>query len=233
VASTVLESRGDPSKSLQAPALRCRGLRAVLGRRVLLDRVDLEVQRGESIAVMGPSGAGKTTLLNCLAGLRLPDDGEVHLGAEPMSGASSRRRARLRLHHIGMVFQFGELLPELTVFENVALPLRLRGQDDGGVADLLKSVDLGGSALAFPAELSGGEVQRVAIARALTGSPTLLLADEPTGALDEAMTATACHLLLSSARHIGAGLVVATHDPQVAGTMDRTLRLRSGKLEVA
>jgi predicted ABC-type transport system involved in lysophospholipase L1 biosynthesis ATPase subunit len=111
--------------------------------------------------------------------------------------------------------------------------LRLRGQDDGGVADLLKSVDLGGSALAFPAELSGGEVQRVAIARALTGSPTLLLADEPTGALDEAMTATACHLLLSSARHIGAGLVVATHDPQVAGTMDRTLRLRSGKLEVA
>lgn len=235
MSSVGLGDRIDPLSPLRSPALVCRGLRAKVGDRMLLDGVDLELKRGRSVAVMGPSGSGKTTLLHCIAGLRAVDGGEVQIGDAVVSGASSRRRAQIRLHQVGMVFQFGELLPELTVAENVALPLRLRGHDGNGalatVAEVLEGLGLSHCQAAHPVELSGGEVQRAAIGRAVMGSPTVLLADEPTGALDEEMSRTVCRLLLDHARQVGAGLVVATHDPLVASAMDQTLRLREGRLE--
>jgi putative ABC transport system ATP-binding protein len=206
----------------------------VIAQRVVLDGVDLDVAAGESVAVMGPSGSGKTTLLHCIAGLRSVSDGEVIVANTCIGGASERQRARFRLEHVGMVFQFGELLPELTLAENVALPLMLRGvRSTDRVARNLDTLGLGERGESYPGELSGGEVQRAAIARAVVGDPTLLLADEPTGALDEDMSVVACDLLLSSARRIGAALVVATHDPLVSGAMDRTVRLRRGKLEAS
>jgi ABC-type lipoprotein export system ATPase subunit len=214
-----------------SPAVRCRGVRVTLGERLLLENLELQVERGESVAVMGPSGSGKTTLLHCIAGLRPVDAGDVEVDGERLSGTSDRRRTRLRRDRVGMVFQFGELLPELTVLENVGLPLRLRGETDPAPAvALLNSLGLGERTGSFPADLSGGEVQRAAIARALVGSPTVLLADEPTGALDGQLSETVCELLVDQARRANAGLVVATHDPLVAARMDRILRLRDGAL---
>lgn len=221
---------GDP----QALVLRCRGLRSIIGDRPVLDEVDLDLASGQSLAVMGPSGSGKTTLLHCIAGLRPISDGEVQIDGVALEHASERRRSRLRLEKIGIVFQFGELLPELRVVENVALPLRLRGDADTGAAQAtLDRLGLGDRSGSFPVELSGGEMQRVAIARAVATSPRLLLADEPTGALDEDLSQVVCELLIESARSIGAALLVATHDHLVADAMDGVGRLRQGKLELA
>ena len=213
------------------PALECRGVTVALGERVLLDALDLVVEAGESVAVMGPSGSGKTTLLHCVAGIRPIDAGAISIGGEPLAGRSDAARARVRLERVGMVFQFGELLPELDVAENVGLPERLRGRDPGpAVARTLEELGLGDRGTTDVGRLSGGEVQRVAIARAVVGAPDLLLADEPTGALDLELSESVCDLLLDQARRRGAGLVVATHDPLVASAMDRTLRLAGGRL---
>jgi ABC-type lipoprotein export system ATPase subunit len=222
-----------PATIATAPALCSQGVRVEVGGRVVLDGVDLDVGRGESLAIMGPSGSGKTTLLHCIAGLRPISSGHIQIGDDAISGASEVRRAKIRLDRIGMVFQFGELLSELSVIENVMLPMLLRGTADHSRAmEILTAFDLGARAQSYPAELSGGEVQRCAIARALVGRPTLVLADEPTGALDEDMSHVACDLLIASAREADAGLVVATHDPLVSAAMDHTVRLRRGKLEV-
>jgi ABC-type lipoprotein export system ATPase subunit len=182
---------------------------------------------------MGPSGSGKTSLLSCLAGIREPDDGEVAVAGSSLERLGRRERCRLRLAAIGMVFQSGELLDELTVEENVGLPLRLRGEGLAAVAPTLRSVGLGDRAGSWPAELSGGEVQRTAIARAVVGAPVLLLADEPTGALDEDLSKVVCQVLRERAAASGAALIVATHDPIVAAAMDRVVRLRRGRLEAA
>lgn len=223
-----------PITTMQPSALRCQGLRVEVGARLLLDDVNLDVPRSGSVCIMGPSGSGKTTLLNCIAGLRTVDDGSILLGEHLVTGRSEGMRAAIRLRHVGMVFQFGELLPELTVLENISLPLRLQGRPDHASARrLLDALDLAERAGSFPVELSGGEVQRVAIARALVGNPTLLIADEPTGALDEHLSRVVCDLLIDGAAAIDAGLVVATHDPLVADRMDRVMRLRSGRLEEA
>jgi len=200
---------------------------------MILDGLDLDAAPGEAIAIMGPSGSGKTSLLHCLAGLRRPDAGDITIGSAEITRMGHRQRARLRLRSIGMVFQFGELLDELTVGENVELPLRLRRDGRGDVERLLGAVGLADRAGSWPAELSGGEVQRVAIARAVAGDPALLLADEPTGALDEDLSHAVSDLLRASAQAVGASLVVATHDPIVASAMDRTVRLRRGRLEAA
>lgn len=224
-----LSQRQPSSKS---PALRCRGLHIAFGARRVLEGVDLEVERGASVAIMGPSGSGKTTLLHCLAGLHRPSDGDISLDGRCISALSERERARYRLTQVGMVFQFGELLSELSVRENVELPLRLRGvHDDESVDRTLDRLGLSERRKSWPHELSGGEVQRASIARAVVGQPALVLADEPTGALDEDLSETVCELLLEMARSLRAMLVVATHDPAVAARMDRTLRLRRGKLE--
>jgi ABC-type lipoprotein export system ATPase subunit len=226
----VWQLAGHVNDVMEAPALRCRGLRLRLGGRDVLDGADLEVAAGETVAVMGPSGSGKTTLLHCIAGLLRPGGGEITIGGTPVHRLRRRARARLRLESVGMVFQFGELLDELTVTENVELPIRLRRESTGGVASLLESVGLTDHRAAWPTDLSGGEVQRVAIARAVAGRPAVLLADEPTGALDEDLSRAVSDLLVERARAVGAALVVATHDPFVAASMDRTVRLRRGRL---
>lgn len=213
------------------PALRCRGLRVALGGRQILDGVDLAVDAGESVAIVGPSGSGKTTLLHCLAGLIPGDEGAIEVRGRAMQGRRAAGRARIRAASIGIVFQFGELFEELTVGENVALPLRLaKRPGKHRASEVLAQVGLADRQHSFPADLSGGEAQRVAIARALVGRPALLLADEPTGALDEDLSSVVCEVLIERARRIDAALVVATHDPLVQGLLDRSLRLRRGAL---
>jgi putative ABC transport system ATP-binding protein len=183
---------------------------------------------------MGPSGSGKSTLLNCLAGIFLPSSGQVVIDGSTVTAMSVSARARLRLRRVGIVFQFGELLPELTVLENVALPLRLQGRGarvaDGGARAMLERLGVAGHAAKHPTELSGGEVQRVGIARALVHEPSLVLADEPTGALDEDNAGLITGLLIGVARELGAAVVVATHDPTVAACANRVFRLRAGRL---
>jgi putative ABC transport system ATP-binding protein len=209
-------------------------LALTLPDRPLLQRIDLEVTSAESVAVMGPSGAGKTSLLNCIAGLTAPVRGQVFVDGTDLTSLRPRARADFRLRHIGFVFQFAELMPELTVVENVALPLRLvgAGRRDAEHAALraLERVGLGDRGDLRPDVLSGGEAQRTAVARALVHGPKVILADEPTGALDEQNTTIVVDLLRATAREVGAALVTATHDPRVAAEADRTLVLREGVL---
>jgi putative ABC transport system ATP-binding protein len=202
------------------------------GRQILAE-LDLVVEAGESVAIMGPSGSGKTTLMRCLAGLQAADSGYVSISNEYITPAKSSDRARLRSTAIGQVFQFGELLPELSVEENVLLPARLAHQTPsrGAVDELLGLVGMSGRGNSFPDELSGGETQRVAVARALINRPRVLLCDEPTGALDEAMSSRVASLIVEAASLSAAALVVTTHDPMVARRMNRVLRLRNGALE--
>lgn len=205
----------------------------VPGRR-LLDNVDFAADAGACVAIMGPSGAGKTSLLNCLSGITLPTSGSVSLDGVEVTSLKLSERSAFRLRRIGVVFQFGELLPELTVLENVALPPRLLGvarrEAEERAAAWLDRLGLAGRGDTKPDVLSGGETQRVAIARALVHEPSLVLADEPTGALDEANTRHVAGLLVEMAKVVGATVIVATHDPFVASMADRTLRLREGRL---
>lgn len=203
----------------------------VPGRR-LLDRVALEIRRGETVAVMGPSGSGKTTLLNCVAGLLIPARGSVRVGDVDMASARAEVRAAQRLSKVATVFQFGELLPELTAGENVALPLLLRAEADARATARrwLSRVGLDGRYDDSPQTLSGGEVQRVGIARALAGRPAIVLADEPTGALDRGTADEVTELLISAAREHQAAVLVATHDQAVADRADRIVQLRDGRL---
>lgn len=202
--------------------------------RAILQGVDLEVAPGECLVVTGRSGSGKTTLLHCLAGITIPDTGEVWLGSDRLDSGSAARRARRRLLNIGLVFQFGELLPELSVLENVALPARLAGSGEAAASErageLLEVLGLSDQQDARPATLSGGEVQRTAIARALVNDPWLILADEPSGALDDDNAQTVGRLLTQTAKSRGAGVVIATHDPDLVELGDRRLRLAHGRL---
>ncbi|KAB8164653.1 ATP-binding cassette domain-containing protein [Streptomyces sp. 3MP-14] len=212
--------------------VRARGVVVEVPGRRLADGLELAVAPGESVALMGPSGSGKTTVLNTLAGLVRPAAGTVEIGGEPIGDATPDRAAAMRLTGIGMVFQFGELMPELDVLENVALPAAFAGLDEAAdrARRLLERVGLVGFEERAPEELSGGEAQRAAIARALVCAPRLVLADEPTGALDEANARRVTAVLLDACRAADAALVVATHDPAVAAAMDRTLLLRDGRL---
>jgi len=233
-----------PTTSLEAMAiLSARGLSVVYGSGPsatrALDGVDLDVG-AESLAVMGPSGSGKTTLLHCLAGIVRPDAGSVTLvpprTGRPveLSGLRDAARTRLRRSAVGVVFQSGELLDELPAVENVALPLLLEGTPRRAAAargtDLLARLGLRGLEHRRPGELSGGQSQRVAIARALVTGPAVVVADEPTGALDQATGAEVLTVLLDATRAVGAALVVVTHDPQVAARCGRTVRMRDGRI---
>jgi ABC-type lipoprotein export system ATPase subunit len=213
------------------------GLTLDIPGRVLLDGLDLTATPGECIAVMGPSGSGKTSLLNCLCGIVRPTSGSVRVCGVEISQLGESRRAHFRLRRIGMVFQFGELLPELSVLENVALPLRLMGvtrtEAECRAVDWLERLGLGARGGAHPDVLSGGEVQRAGIARALVHAPALVLADEPTGSLDEENAGIVAGMLVGAAKDLGATVVIATHDPLVASVADRVLRLRDGRLGTA
>ncbi|MCS7255871.1 MAG: ABC transporter ATP-binding protein [Thermomicrobium sp.] len=206
----------------------------VTPERRLLDGVDLVVSPGTAAAIMGPSGSGKTTFLQCLCGIRRPTSGRVVIDGTEIWRLREDRRAAFRLARVGLVFQFGELLPELSAVENVMLPLRFLGWErsraEQRAHQLLEELGLAHRATAHPEQLSGGEIQRVGIARALATAPALVLADEPTGMLDEMTARVVAQLLVSIARQQGAIVIIATHDPIVAGTCDVTYRLRDGRL---
>ena len=201
--------------------------------RPVLGDLSFDVGAGEVLAIMGPSGSGKSTLLNILAGTQEADAGTLMLSVDgkclDLCTLSSTERTRLRRRHIGYVFQFFNLVPTLTVRENVLLPLELNALEELAPRALARLSALGMDSRAddFPEHLSGGERQRTAIARALAHEPTLVLADEPTGNLDAENAELVADMLISHVRLVGSALVLATHDERVAGRADRTLRLRA------
>lgn len=217
------------------PLLVGRGLHKSFGRTVALRGAGLEVRPGESVAITGPSGSGKSTLLHCLAGVLLADSGLVTFRGRRLDELDADARTRLRRVSFGLVLQFGQLVPELTAVENVALPLLLEGRsrrDAAGAADQwLERLDIGALADARPGAMSGGEAQRVAIARALVTSPDVVFADEPTGALDTVTGELALSVLVKATRETGAALVLVTHDNRVAAVADREVVLRDGVVE--
>jgi putative ABC transport system ATP-binding protein len=214
--------------------VEARRLVKSFGATPALRGLDLAVEAGEVVAVLGPSGSGKSTLLHCLAGLTSPDAGEVRYDGRPLYELSDRERTRLRRSEVGVVFQYGQLVPELTAAENVALPLVLarRGRAEAVAAarTWLERVGVAGVGDARPGELSGGQAQRVAVARALVAEPRLVVADEPTGALDSLAAEEVMELVTSIARESGTTVVLVTHDLRVASYADREVVLRDGQL---
>jgi putative ABC transport system ATP-binding protein len=199
-------------------------------RHVLTD-ASLEVGEGEFVAIRGRSGSGKSTVLNLVAGIDRPSSGEIYVAGTALSQLGPRGRTLLRRDHIGFVFQFFNLIPTLSVLENVLLPAELSGRDESRrAADLLERVGLADRAASFPDRLSGGEQQRVAIARALVRDPRLVLADEPTGNLDDATGATVMGLLDALTRRAGKTLLLATHSREVAALADRVVTIDAGRL---
>jgi putative ABC transport system ATP-binding protein len=196
----------------------------------ILRGVSLALASGEAVSVMGPSGSGKTSLLMVVSGLERATSGGVRVAGRDLSAMGEDELARFRLHHVGIVFQSFHLLPAMTALENVALPLELLGDRKARMmaAEALESVGLAGRQEHFPAELSGGEQQRVALARAFAAHPGLLLADEPTGNLDEATGATVMDLLFRLQKEHGTTLLLVTHDSRLADRCDRRLRMHGG-----
>jgi putative ABC transport system ATP-binding protein len=217
--------------------LSVRGLCKTFGgarpREILRD-VTLDIRHGEYVAIMGESGVGKSTLLNLIAGLDLPDRGVVELDGTDLTALDDVGRTLMRRDRIGFVFQAFHLLPHLTVAQNVALPLSLAGKPSGGrVEAMLAATGLSGSGPSYPRELSGGELQRVAIARALAHQPRLLLADEPTGNLDEENATQVLALLRDQVKRESGTGILATHSAAAAATADRVLVLTATGLRPA
>ncbi|MFE6691643.1 ABC transporter ATP-binding protein [Streptomyces sp. NPDC057743] len=213
--------------------LNISGLHYAIADRVLLAGLDLQVGAGESAAVVGPSGSGKSTLLGCILGLIRPSQGRVEVAGRDVVRMRQRALERHRSRHMGVVFQFGELLPELTPVENVALAALLGGAPTGEAYERAEGLlrDLGVPFDGVPTgQLSGGERQRTAVARALINQPKILLADEPTGALDRATRDAVSGLLFDVPRRWGCALVVVTHDVEVAERADRCLELTGAAL---
>jgi putative ABC transport system ATP-binding protein len=220
-----------------SPALTVRGVRKTFEAENApvraLRGVNLTIGPGEFTALMGPSGCGKSTLLNLVAGLEVPDEGEIEVAGEPVTGQTEDGLARLRRRHIGLVFQFFNLLEGMTVLENVALPAVIAGRKrkmaETRARDLLDLLGIGDKAASVPGVLSGGQRQRLAIARALANEPTLLLADEPTGALDSEGGSEVIELMRRLHRG-GQTIVLVTHDVDVAAAAERVVRMRDGRI---
>jgi putative ABC transport system ATP-binding protein len=221
------------------PILSARDLRHSFGPTDALRGIDLDVHAGEVLAVMGPSGSGKSTLLHCLAGVLTPDSGTVTYSPNNQSprdvgGLGEQERARLRLTDFGFVFQFGQLLPELSAVDNVSIPLLLAGIKRPEALrrsmELLERLDLAPMSGKLPGELSGGQAQRVAVARALVTAPTVLFADEPTGSLDSLASENVLTLMLDLVREAGTTVVMITHDPRSAAYADREVIVRDGSI---
>jgi putative ABC transport system ATP-binding protein len=197
-----------------------------------LKGVDVEVRRGEMVAIMGPSGCGKTTLLNCLSWLDKPTEGDVVLDGRSLAAAKEPELTRHRARACGFVFQAYNLIPVLSAAENVMLPLLTRGEKEADAraiaAATLASLGLAGKEERLPQDLSGGEQQRVAIARALAPRPAIVFADEPTGNLDQEKAADVLAILTRANRELGQTFIVVTHDPNVAGICQRTIRMSNG-----
>jgi putative ABC transport system ATP-binding protein len=225
--------------SAKGPAIALTGVNLSLGRgaaRVhILKDIDLHIGAGEAIGLIGPSGSGKTTLLMVMAGLERADTGMVTVAGEALGALGEDALARFRGRNVGIVFQSFHLIPTMTALENVAVPLELAGSGDAQerAARELAAVGLAERHDHYPAELSGGEQQRVALARALAPNPKILIADEPTGNLDEATGGEIIELLFASHVQRGTTLVLVTHDPALARRCDRVVRLRSGRIDGA
>lgn len=216
------------------PLLEAEDLSKGFGRTVALDGLSLQISGGEVVAVLGPSGSGKSTLLLCLAGVLSPDDGDVRYRGRSLVAVSDTIRTRLRRDEFGFVFQFGQLVPELTAVDNVSLPLRLAGlrQRDavGRAQEFLASLGVEDVADKRAGEMSGGQAQRVAVARALVTRPRVIFADEPTGSLDSTNGELVMELLVSTARRQASTVVIVTHEPQIAAYADREIVVRDGRL---
>ncbi|MFI7604416.1 ABC transporter ATP-binding protein [Micromonospora sp. NPDC049366] len=217
----------------EQPLLSAVDLRKSYGSTPALNGATLHVRAGEVVAVMGASGSGKSTLLHCLAGIIRPDGGEVRYRDRQLGAMSDGERSALRRSDFGFVFQFGQLVPELTCLENVALPLRLNGSRrrdaEGRAMDWLARLQVADVAGKRPGEVSGGQGQRVAVARALATEPRVVFADEPTGALDSLNGEQVMRLLTEAARHTGAAVVLVTHEARVAAYADREVLVRDGR----
>ncbi len=203
----------------------------------VLRGINLEVSRGESIAIMGSSGSGKSTLLHLLGGLDLPNKGEISIVGKNTLSLSDAERGRLRNESLGFIYQFHHLLPEFTALENVAMPLLISDKCDAETAsksakELLEKVGLGNRLEHKPGELSGGERQRAAIARAMVTKPECILADEPTGNLDEKTADQVFNLMLELKQDIGTSFIMVTHNSSLAEKMDKTYQLHDGLLEM-
>lgn len=216
------------------PVLEARAIDRRFEGRLVLDQLNLTIEAGERVALLGPSGCGKTTLLNLLGGLDRPDAGDVLLQGESLPKASPERLACLRRERLGSIFQFFHLIPTLTAQENVELPLQLLGMKEsprlGRVEELLDRVGILHRAKAWPHELSGGEMQRVAVARALAPRPAVLLADEPTGNLDQASGQAVLRLLEELTDQEGTALILVTHAEAAAAICHRVLRMLDGRI---
>ena len=213
--------------------LTAHGLSKSYGATPALIDAEFAIDAGEVVAVMGPSGSGKSTLLHCIAGIVPPDSGTVHYDGRELSAMSDVERSALRRSAFGFVFQFGQLVPELSCRENIALPLRLDGVSrrvaEARADELLRSLEVADVASQRPGTVSGGEGQRVAVARALVTDPRVLFADEPTGALDSLNGERVMELLTGAARQRGTAVVLVTHETRVAAYSDREIVVRDGR----
>ncbi|MEV7418563.1 ABC transporter ATP-binding protein [Streptomyces sp. NPDC089919] len=213
--------------------LAATALRKAYGPTAALDGAEFSIHPGEVVAIMGPSGSGKSTLLHCLAGIVTPDSGSITYQGRELTGMSDAERSALRRSEFGFVFQFGQLVPELTCVENVALPLRLNGAKrkpaEAAALEWMAKLEVQDLAGKRPGEVSGGQGQRVAVARSLVTSPRVLFADEPTGALDSLNGERVMQLLTEAARATNAAVVLVTHETRVAAYSDREIVVRDGK----
>jgi putative ABC transport system ATP-binding protein len=239
---TALHEAGEPHATAQEaaaqetgpPILSGRDLRVTFGQTDALRGVDIDIQAGEIVAVMGPSGSGKSTLLHVLAGVLTPASGRVSYNGLDITGLGEAERSALRLGEFGFVFQFGQLLPDLSAVDNVTIPLLLSGMKRRPALrraeEWLDRLGLEGHGNKLPGQLSGGQAQRVAIARALVTSPTIVFADEPTGSLDSLAAENVMVTLTELARETGTTVVIITHDPRTASYADRELIVRDGAI---
>jgi putative ABC transport system ATP-binding protein len=214
--------------------VEARDARLSFGETPALQGASIYVEAGEILAVMGPSGSGKSTLLHCLAGILVPSSGEIYYGGKRIDTLGENARSALRRDRFGFVFQFGQLVPELSAEENIALPLLLGGveRDEaiGRARGWFDRLDLDGTQGRRSGELSGGQAQRVALARGLVAQPEVLFADEPTGSLDSLTGEHVMELLVGAARDLGTTVVLVTHEPRVAAYADREVIVRDGKV---
>ena len=217
-----------------SPILEAKNIQKSFGMTSALQGASLAVRRGEILAIMGPSGSGKSTLLHCLAGIFKPDGGEVWLDGVRLDRMGEEDRTKLRRTSFGFVFQFGQLVPELTAEDNIALPLLLnkvgRGEAYKAARSWFDRLGIDGLEKHRTGEMSGGQSQRVALARALAIEPKVLFADEPTGALDSMASEQVMELLVKMAREQGTTVVLVTHDPRIAAYADREVIVRDGKV---